>query len=91
MNACVAGGASLILRRLVVRRSDRLARRKVRRRRVALQTERVHARAINQPRIRSAVREVTGCAALRLDHEVLIHKRPCGLAVALGADRIHLR
>ena len=86
----MAGSAGLILRRLVVRRSNRLARRKVRRRRVALQAKRVHARPIDQPRIGSAMRDVAGRATLRLHHKVFIGKRPCCLAVAFRADRIHL-
>ena len=86
----MAGSAGLVLRRLVVRRSNRLARRKVGRRRVALQAKRVHARPIDQPRIGSAMREVASCAALRLHDEVFIGKRPRRLAVALRADRIHL-
>ena len=52
---------------------------------------RVYGRAIEQPRIRSAVREVAGRAAFGLDDIVLIDKRPGCLGVALGADRIHLR
>ena len=91
MNACVANGARLILRSLVVRRPDGQVGRKVRRRRVALQADRVHVGAVQQPWIRSAVRSVASGAPFGLDHRVLIHKRPGRLGVALGANRILLR
>jgi len=58
---------------------------------MALQTKRVHARPVDQSRIWPAVREVAGRAAFRLHYEVLIHKWSCSLAVALCANRIHLR
>ena len=91
MDACVTRCASLVLRRLVMRRSNGLSSRKVRRGRVTLQAERVHARPIDEPGIRSAVREMAGAAAFGLHDKVLIHKRSRGLAVALRADRVHLR
>ena len=91
MNARVARRARLILRRLIVCRTARLRRCEVRRWRVALQAQRVHARTIDQPRIRSSVREMASCAAFCLHHKVLVDKRSRRLAMALRADRIHLR
>ena len=91
MNARVADCARLILHRLVVRWSDRLSRREVRRRRMALKANRVHIGAVQQARIRSAVRRMAGRAAFRLYHIVLVNEWSRRLAVALGADRIHLR
>ena len=58
---------------------------------MALEAQRVDARPVDQAWIRSAVREVAGCAALRLHDEVLVHKRPRRFAMALRANRIHLR
>ena len=91
MNALVAYGARLILHRLIMRRSNRQAGRIVGRRRVALQADRVDRGAIQQSRVRSAVREVACSAALGLDNRVLVDKRSGRFRMALGADRIHLR
>src|SRR5579863_5669962 len=74
VNARVANGAGLVLRRLVVSRPERLAGGKVRRRRVTLQADSVNVRAIQQARIRSPVGEVAGGAAFGPDHVVLIDK-----------------
>src|SRR3569833_3029587 len=87
----MASRASLILRRLVVCRPTWLGCRKVRRWRMALQAQRVHARPVDEPRIGPAMREVARCAAFRLHYGVLIHKRPRCFAVALRAHRVHLR
>jgi len=87
----VAHGARLVLRRLVVGRPLRLCGCEVHRWRMALQADRVHIGAIEQPGIRAAVREVARRAAFGLDDRVLIHKRTGCLVVALRADRILLR
>lgn len=91
MNAGVANGARLILHRLVVRRPHRRIRRKVRRRRMALEADRVDVGAVQQPWIRSAVRGVACGTPFGLDDRVLIDKRPGRLGVTLGANRILLR
>ena len=58
---------------------------------MALQADRVYRGAIEQTRIRSAVREVASDAAFGLDDRVLISKRSALFRVALGAHGIHLR
>jgi hypothetical protein len=90
VNTRVTDRAGLILRGLVVRRAERLTGGEVRRRRVALQTDRVYVGAIQQPRVRSTVREVAGCAAFGSHDVVLVDKRARGFGVALSADQVHL-
>ena len=87
----MANRARLILRCLVMRRPDRIARRKIGRRRVALQTDRVYRGAIQQARVRSAVWKMACGAAFRFDDWMLKRKRPAFFHVALGADQVHLR
>lgn len=91
MNARVAKCARLVLNGLVVGRSNRLSRREVGRRRMALEADRIHVCAIEQPRIWSAVRCMAGRAALGLHYHVLVYEWPCSLAMTFCADHIHLR
>lgn len=88
--ACVAYGARLVLGGLVMRRPNRISRRKVRRRRVTLQADRVYRGTIEQARVRSAVREMTCDAAFGFNYGVLKSKGSSFFRVALGADQVHL-
>ena len=58
---------------------------------MALQADRVYCGAIEQARVRSAVREMACDAAFGFDDRMLISKRSAFFHVALGADQVLLR
>jgi hypothetical protein len=77
MNLGVTHGAGLILRRLIVCRTDRPAGRQRSRESVALQTEHVHRHHIQQSRIGGTVRRVATGAALGFYGHVFIDEGTC--------------
>ena len=87
MNGRVAHRASLIFLRLVMERWD-CRRARVRRERVTLQTQQIHLRAIEQPRIRRAMGRMAAHASFYLYGLVLIHEGSRLVAVALEAAGI---
>ena len=85
VNAGVAACTRLARRRVAMRGNGRLARRRVQRRRMALQADGVHIGARQQFRICSTVRKVTRSATFRLDRGVLINERSGHSGVAFCA------
>lgn len=59
--------------------------------RVALQAERIHVVACQQPEVRGTMREVAGNAAFCLEWRMFIDKWACCFGVAFRADGILVR
>ena len=85
VNAGVTACTRLALRRMAVRGHGRLAYRRVQRRRMALQADRVHIGLSQQFGIRSTVRDVTGSATFSLDRGVLMEEGSGRRSVAFCA------
>src|ERR1700680_1856010 len=91
VNVGVADRARLILNSLIVSRPGRRrSRRKVWRRRVALQADGIHIGAIKQARGGPSMREVASGAAFGLHDVMLVDEWSGCLRMALGANRILL-
>ena len=90
MNRRVAQGAGLILLRLIVEAWSwrRPWPGRIRREGMALQAQQVHLGALQQARIRRAVRRMARGAAFDLHRFVLVDERPGLVRVALEAHQI---
>ena len=88
MNLRVTHGASLILRRLIVHRTDWPAGRQRGREGMALQAEHVHRHHLEQLRVGGAVRCVATAATLSLHRHVLIDVGSLLIDVALVANGV---
>lgn len=88
MNAGVASQTRLGLSRLVVGATGRRQCRKVRRWRVALETDGVHVDPVEHVCIWPSVREVAESAASGLHDGVLIDERTSNFSVALDAKSV---
>jgi hypothetical protein len=91
MNLRVTHGASLILRRLIVRGTAWAPRRQLGRESVALQTEHIHWHYVEQLRIGGPVRRMATGAALGLHRHMLVDERTLLIDVTFLADEVTTR
>ena len=87
MNGCVAHGARLVFRGLIVSRASRSLHREC----VALQAQQVYLAYPQEAWVRRPVWRVTTGATLGLHRHMLICERTLLVGVALDADRISTR
>jgi hypothetical protein len=86
----MTSGAGLVLICLVME-GGRARSSEIHRGRVALQTERIHVAACQQPEVRGTMRKVAGSATFRLEWWMFIDKRTCCFGVAFRADSVLVR
>ena len=91
MNLRVTHCASLVFRRLIVRGAGWSSGRQLARERVALQTEHVHRRHIEELRISGSVGRMATCTAPSLHRYMFVDKRTLLIDVALVANGVAAR